>query len=686
MANEEDINKLRGMLSGLADIIRESDGTSEPIKGSELLHRLADATTIWHDVEDSSEGLVYNGYIGNNYVRVDQDYSSALDYFEKLLNVFKQKITSDSGKKYSIDGLKAAEESTVGFHKTYTFAERSVFPFPDGVNILAADAHNNYKETLVHAKEYYFLPDSVHTLKTSSLIGAGIVYIPRSVHTIESDIFKDVSGRYYDGGKAIVFDYGVQWSGISHEWAADPAIVANAFTQGASRPVKDGDYLYSTSGPYESSAIKFALILDAKGATAEQPEITVPEYLGGYRVSMIWSNAFYNNDYLTHITLPETVTIIGPCAFRDCDKLAEVTFTTANGVRNTGISISNGAFALTDWHSVYLPSIDNSGQSEKRYHYIEDLAYGAPNSPIYVFDQTHATLPTIERWNSDEDGILNISQTHLNNVTLWLESDDDLETTINLSDVKLDGRAREPSLDRFTLNPLFDPDTSYEGYTHRPVSITLAEQGQNGVYLAHNCLVAADDDDEWGDGYTLVGACGRNVDFPSLDEQRAAGCYPITKVRRNAFDGISFTDSTLLLSGVEYIAYRGFANTYASEVVAEDAKYVGPEAFYGIETDRFDNRIYLDANIVTVEPNFLEEDMAFTLKNYHGSYDDVQHDTALIERVLAPRQNCSGLITILTSDYHSRSKTAAEWISGAGGGGSGSGSGSGSGNGSGGGY
>ena len=87
---------------------------------------------------------------------------------------------------------------------------------------------------------------------------------------------------------------------------------------------QDGDYTYEvTNGE--------AVITRYAGADSE---ITIPSTLGGYPVTAIGDYAFFFDERLISVTIPDSVTNIGQEAFSGCDKLATVTL--GGGLRTVG--------------------------------------------------------------------------------------------------------------------------------------------------------------------------------------------------------------------------------------------------------------------------------------------------------------------------------------------------------------
>ena len=87
---------------------------------------------------------------------------------------------------------------------------------------------------------------------------------------------------------------------------------------------------------YQRSESGDATITGAVGAFGR---IEIPSMIDGYTVTQIGENAFYDEDYLVEITIPDSVTAIGKDAFCECDTL-ETVHMSANVE-----SIDRGAFS-----------------------------------------------------------------------------------------------------------------------------------------------------------------------------------------------------------------------------------------------------------------------------------------------------------------------------------------------------
>ncbi|MCC8169653.1 MAG: leucine-rich repeat protein, partial [Oscillospiraceae bacterium] len=77
-----------------------------------------------------------------------------------------------------------------------------------------------------------------------------------------------------------------------------------------------------TPVPYQTFEVENGIITAYDGNTAS---LTVPETIDGETITGIGNKAFYGNEYLTEVILPDTVTSIGTSAFSGCTALESIT-------------------------------------------------------------------------------------------------------------------------------------------------------------------------------------------------------------------------------------------------------------------------------------------------------------------------------------------------------------------------
>jgi hypothetical protein len=129
----------------------------------------------------------------------------------------------------------------------------------------------------------------------------------------------------------------------------------------------------STGDPFQCAFLVLAMLIPAvapaqfttwtengsvtiTGYTDTVSTVTIPSTIGNLPVTVIATQAFYDNTNVTSITIPGSVSNIQDYAFYGCDNLASITFT-GNGLA----SIGNYSFAFLDSLSSFtLPSTVNS--------------------------------------------------------------------------------------------------------------------------------------------------------------------------------------------------------------------------------------------------------------------------------------------------------------------------------------
>lgn len=159
----------------------------------------------------------------------------------------------------------------------------------------------------------------------------------------------------------------------------------------------DGDYAYEIYIDSTAGIVRY-------NGTSEN--LTIPEFLGGHRVSRLGDELFNNNDLLKSVSIPNSVTSIGDSTFMSCSSLSELvlpdslTFIGANAFNSceslsaiiipSGVKqISDGAFASSGLSDVVLPDgLDHIGRYAFKWSHINNIMI--PDSVISIGDEAFA--------------------------------------------------------------------------------------------------------------------------------------------------------------------------------------------------------------------------------------------------------------------------------------------------------
>ena len=162
------------------------------------------------------------------------------------------------------------------------------------------------------------IPNQVTTVKEQTFMYSGLtsVTIPASVTTIEAGAFyASALSEVHYGGSPSEWKK-IQFSGIAHEYIKR----ANIFygKEDSELPEEDEDEPVTTW-----QAVGGLLYFDPETGTITDcdsgvTEAEIPEKIGGVTVTTIGYQAFYGNDSLKTLTIPDTVTIIEDLAFIQC--------------------------------------------------------------------------------------------------------------------------------------------------------------------------------------------------------------------------------------------------------------------------------------------------------------------------------------------------------------------------------
>jgi hypothetical protein len=241
------------------------------------------------------------------------------------------------------------------------------------------------------------------------------------------------------------------------------------------------------------------------GYTGTAPFVNIPGFTNGYAVTSIGRNAFFNNQTITDVQVPDSVACIGANVFLACQNLTNVTI--GSGVTN----IVPGAF----WINPALDSINVDPNNQ---------SFTFSGGALYYLNGT-----TLFKCLESNSGNFNVPET---TTTIESESFDfcTLLTNINISssvtNIDLTTFGNDSNLRSFTVDPLNPIFLSRDGLILSKDGATLIRypSGTNGSYLVPNYITHIGANAFIYDGITNV-IIGNNV----TDIQSTAfyNCYQL---------------------------------------------------------------------------------------------------------------------------------------------------------------
>lgn len=162
--------------------------------------------------------------------------------------------------------------------------------------------------------------------------GLKAIGIPESVVYIGSEAFYECTSL------TDVYYYGDEngWNCINIEW--DNEYLTNANIHFNFNPNGTDGILYESNGSY-------ATVIGYEG---NKTDIVIARVYNGIPVSKIAAGAFKDNQNITSITIPDSVTTIGEYAFAGCGEINSITI-------GTGVTyIGNAAFENTSFYNAYI--------------------------------------------------------------------------------------------------------------------------------------------------------------------------------------------------------------------------------------------------------------------------------------------------------------------------------------------
>ena len=126
--------------------------------------------------------------------------------------------------------------------------------------------------------------------------------------------------------------------------------------------------------------------------TGNSANITIPEYLDGYRVTELASNLFRDYSSLKAVSLPNTLECIGYCAFCGCTNLTSITFPVnleqiQNGAFNTCTSLTEIIVNSTKITKLFGGYIGDTGIFEDAGKYTNGITVRFNNGVTVIPDE-----------------------------------------------------------------------------------------------------------------------------------------------------------------------------------------------------------------------------------------------------------------------------------------------------------
>lgn len=147
-----------------------------------------------------------------------------------------------------------------------------------------------------------------------------------------------------DAGGGMISEFlDVDWPGLADSVSPDGNVNWDAFFSALrgekAEPSSDGNVYKSVK--LSDGTVKIVEFISG----SDQTVIEVPEKIGGATVTVIGEGAFKGNDFITHVSLPESVTKIEKSAFEDCSSL--ITIDLPDNLREIGANAFFECYALT---------------------------------------------------------------------------------------------------------------------------------------------------------------------------------------------------------------------------------------------------------------------------------------------------------------------------------------------------
>ena len=290
-----------------------------------------------HDTINGLEYAVCADNEGNKYITIYGYNGSNTDVIiPKYIEVYGEQIT-------------VKEISDEAFYDNDTITSVTI---PDSVTTIGDSAFYGCSSlTIVTISENSQL-NSIGDTAFYNCSSLTSIYIPDSVTTIGSSAF-------YNCSNLIIYcEASLKPSGWDSDWNS------------SNRPVVWNSYL----GVHDTiNGLEYAVCADNEGNkyitiygyNGSNTDVIIPKYIEVYgeqiTVKEISDEAFYDNDTITSVTIPDSVTTIGDSAFYGCSSLTIVTISENSQLNSIGDTAFYNCSSLT---SIYIPdSVTSIGRS-----------------------------------------------------------------------------------------------------------------------------------------------------------------------------------------------------------------------------------------------------------------------------------------------------------------------------------
>lgn len=114
MPNQTNIEKLREVLSKIADLIRESEYSSELITVEAMRQRLANSTCAKFNITSDHQLIGYSVIEGTSDTLISEN---TVDYYRKVLKILAKKLKKKNSELLNIDDILEKKDILKGLYK-----------------------------------------------------------------------------------------------------------------------------------------------------------------------------------------------------------------------------------------------------------------------------------------------------------------------------------------------------------------------------------------------------------------------------------------------------------------------------------------------------------------------------------------------------------------------------------------